>query len=137
MPFTLHPRLESGTIELGRLVGGRVLLKTNALFPWLLIVPEVEQGIEDLHQLDPETYAAVTDAIRTVSRFVSSHFQPEKLNVACIGNQVRQMHIHIVGRSPGDPAWPGVVWSHDGKQAYTQDQIDAIASAWRAGHSCV
>jgi len=38
-------------------------------------------------------------SVRNVSRFVADYFQSEKLNVACIGNQVRQMHIHIVGRS--------------------------------------
>lgn len=30
-----------------------VLLKDNAVFPWLLIVPEVDEHLEDLHQLDP------------------------------------------------------------------------------------
>jgi len=130
MSFELHPRLAAGTVQLGQLPGGRVLLKTNSLFPWLLLVPEVEEGIEDLHQLDAKTYEDVTRAIRLVSNFVSQHFQPEKLNVACIGNQVRQMHIHIVGRSPGDPAWPGVVWSHDGKQPYSDEQVALIRSAW-------
>jgi len=130
MSFELHPRLAAGTVPLGRLAGGRVLLKNNALFPWVLIVPEVADGIEDLHQLDADTYGAVTRAIRLVSEFVSSHFRPEKLNVACIGNQVRQMHIHIVGRSPHDPAWPGVVWSHDAKRVYTDEQVAAIAAAW-------
>lgn len=131
MSFTLHPRLQAGCIELGRIDGIRVLLKDNALFPWLILVPEVSEGIEDLHQLDADRFAAVTRMIRSVSCFVSRHFHPDKLNVACIGNQVRQMHIHIVGRSPGDPAWPGVVWSHDGKQAYAADQIDAIVKAWQ------
>ncbi len=135
MSFILHPRLQAGSIELDHIDGIHVLLKDNALFPWLILVPEVEEGIEDLHQLDAERYAAVTRAIREVSLFVSSHFQPDKLNVACIGNQVRQMHIHIVGRSPGDPAWPGVVWSHGGKQAYAPDQIDAIFKAWQQWHT--
>jgi diadenosine tetraphosphate (Ap4A) HIT family hydrolase len=127
--FDLHPRLAAGSHELGRLGGCRVLLKDNALFPWILVVPEVT-GIEDLHQLPPDTYREVMDVVRTVSEFVARHFQPEKLNVACIGNQVRQMHIHIVGRSPGDPAWPGTVWAHDGKSPYPTDQIEAIRKAW-------
>jgi diadenosine tetraphosphate (Ap4A) HIT family hydrolase len=65
-------------------------------------------------------------AVRSVSEFVSTHFKPEKLNVACIGNQVRQMHIHIVGRSTGDPAWPGTVWAFDGKASYAEDEIERI-----------
>lgn len=129
MSFTLHPRLAAGGFELGSIGGCRLLLKNNALFPWFLLVPEVEQGIEDLHQLPENQYAEVTTAIRRVSEFVSGHFQPEKLNVACIGNQVRQMHIHIVGRSPQDPAWPGTVWAFDGKAAYSDDEIATITAA--------
>ena len=67
--------------------------------------------------------------MRRVSVFVSSHFQPEKLNLGCIGNQVRQMHIHIVGRSAADPAWPGTVWAFEGKQAYHDEEIEKIRAA--------
>lgn len=132
MSFSLHPKLAAGGFELGRIGGCRLLLKNNALFPWLILVPEVEDGIEDLHQLSPERYNEVMAAVREVSLFVSTHFKPEKLNVACIGNQVRQMHIHIVGRSTGDPAWPGTVWAHDGKQAYQESEIEEITLAAQA-----
>lgn len=132
MEFSLHPRLAAGGFDLGRIGGCRLLLKNNALFPWFLLVPEVEAGIEDLHQLDPARHDEVMAAVRSVSQFVAKHFQPEKLNVACIGNQVRQMHIHIVGRSSGDPAWPGTVWAFDGKQVYPDDVAAAISAAARA-----
>jgi diadenosine tetraphosphate (Ap4A) HIT family hydrolase len=129
MAFTLHPRLANGTFDLGRIGISRLLLKNNALFPWFLLVPEVEEGIEDLHQLDEAQYADVTRAIRRVSQFITDYFQPEKLNVASIGNQVRQMHVHLIGRSPEDPAWPGTVWAFDGKQPYAPEQVEAIRSA--------
>lgn len=132
MAFSLHPRLAAGGFELGRIGGCRLLLKNNALFPWFLLVPEVEEGIEDLHQMEPAQYDEVMAAVREVSVFVSDHFRPEKLNVACIGNQVRQMHIHIVGRSTGDPAWPGTVWAFDGKRLYQDEEIAAITAAARA-----
>lgn len=130
MAFTLHPRLAAGGFELGTAAGCRVLLKNNALFPWIIVVPEVDDGIEDLHQLDHDRFNEVMALVRTVSRFVDEHFKPDKLNVACIGNQVRQMHLHVVGRSPSDPAWPGVVWSFDGKQAYTDAQVEGIRGAF-------
>jgi diadenosine tetraphosphate (Ap4A) HIT family hydrolase len=131
MAFELHPRLASGSFEIGRLGGCRLLLKNNALFPWLLLIPEVE-GIEDLHQLPPGQYEEVMLAMRSVSEFVASYFQPEKLNVACIGNQVRQMHIHIVGRAADDPAWPGTVWAYEGKRDYTEEEIKKIRLAARS-----
>lgn len=131
MAFSLHPRLAAGGFDLGGIGGCRLLLKNNALFPWFLLVPEVEEGIEDLHQLEPAHYDQVMAAVRLVSQFVSEHFRPEKLNVACIGNQVRQMHIHIVGRSTGDPAWPGTVWAYDGKRGYTDEEAEGIKAAAR------
>lgn len=130
MAFQIHPRLAAGGSELGRLGGCRLLLKNNTLFPWFILVPEVE-GIEDLHQLPPGQYDEVMAALRRVCEFVSSHFQPEKLNVGCIGNQVRQMHLQIIGRSPEDPAWPGTVWAFDGKSAYPEAEIETIRQAAR------
>jgi diadenosine tetraphosphate (Ap4A) HIT family hydrolase len=131
MEFQLHPRLAAGGFELGRIDGCRVLLKDHASFPWILIVPEVADGVEDLHQLDERRYAEVTGLIRRVSQFVSEYFQPEKLNVGCIGNMVRQMHIHVVGRSSDDPAWPGTVWAYEGKSAYAPEEVEAIRVAAR------
>jgi diadenosine tetraphosphate (Ap4A) HIT family hydrolase len=131
MEFQLHPRLAAGGFELGRVDGCRVLLKDQASFPWILIVPEVAEGVEDLHQLDELRYAEVTGLIRRVSLFVSNYFQPEKLNVGCIGNMVRQMHIHVVGRSSDDPAWPGTVWAYEGKSAYAPEEVEAIRVAAR------
>ncbi|BCU76199.1 HIT domain-containing protein [Luteolibacter sp. LG18] len=133
MAFTLHPRLAAGSFDLGRLGICRLLLKNNAIFPWFLLVPEVEDGIEDLHQLTPEQHAEVTAAIRTVSIFMSAHFKPRKLNVACIGNQVQQMHIHLIARNEDDPAWPGTVWDYFGKRAYEDGEVEEIRKAMAVG----
>jgi diadenosine tetraphosphate (Ap4A) HIT family hydrolase len=131
MAFEIHPRLNAGTFPLGVLDACHILLKNNAAFPWIIIVPEVANAEEDLHQLPPARYQAVMEVIRRVSHFVSDHFHPDKLNVACIGNQVRQMHVHVVGRSPGDPAWPATVWASDAKSAYEPAAIESIRRAAR------
>lgn len=126
MSFILHPRLEAGTHFIGTSGRCQILLKNNAAFPWILIVPEVGEEIEDLHQLPADHFAEVVFLIRQVSEFMSSYFKPEKLNVACIGNIVRQMHIHIVGRAEDDPAWPGTVWASDAKSAYSAEEVIEI-----------
>jgi diadenosine tetraphosphate (Ap4A) HIT family hydrolase len=129
LSFQLHPRLAAGAFYLGTKAGCQILLKDNACFPWLLIVPEVPEGVEDLHQMEPEQYAAVMGLVREVSLFVSGYFQPDKLNVACIGNQVRQMHIHVVGRSHGDAAWPGTVWASAEKRPWEPGRVEEIREA--------
>ncbi len=131
MEFILNERLAAGGFEITRKYGCRILLKNEANFPWFILVPEVPEGIEDLHQLDEETFSEVMRGVREVSNFISCHFQPDKLNVGCIGNIVRQMHIHIVGRSTTDPAWPGVVWSFEGKRKYGEGEAELIVVAAR------
>ena len=108
--------------------GCRVLLNKNAAFPWLLVVPE--DGVEDLHELTPDRFAEVTGLVRSVSEFVANYFRGEKLNVACIGNIVRQMHIHVVSRSATDPAWPGTVWGHPARKNYDDAVVEAIRCAY-------
>lgn len=129
MAFEIHPRLAAGGFEIGKIGGCHLLLKNSALFPWFILVPEVD--VEDPHQLPAERYHEIMEAQRLVCGFVSSHFKPEKLNTGCIGNQVRQMHLHVVGRSEGDPAWPGTVWAFEGKAAYRPEAADEIVSAAR------
>ena len=131
MPFALNSRLKKGTHFIGKTGCCQILLKNNASFPWIMIVPEVEKGIEDLHQLSADKFAEVVSLIRQVSEFMSAHFKPEKLNVACIGNIVRQMHIHLVARSPDDPAWPDTVWASDAKTEYKAEDIIEICVAAR------
>jgi diadenosine tetraphosphate (Ap4A) HIT family hydrolase len=41
-----------------------------------------------------------------------------KLNIGALGNLVPQLHVHVVGRNPGDPAWPGPVWGHSAAVPY-------------------
>lgn len=129
-PFTLHPRLEAGGFDFGKLGICRILLKDNALFPWLILVPEVDDSITELHQLHDSDYTSVSSTIRQISTFVQHHFKADKINVAAIGNQVSQLHIHIIARYTSDPAWPGVVWSHPDKAHYTQEEVNCIRDAW-------
>ncbi|MCU0795199.1 MAG: HIT domain-containing protein [Akkermansiaceae bacterium] len=128
--FVLHPRLAQGSFELGRESGCRILLKDQSLFPWILIVPEVPEGVEDLHELAEDHYHEVTGLIRKVSKFMADRFGGEKLNVGCIGNMVRQMHIHVISRRTDDPAWPGTVWAYDGKAAWPAEEVEAIKRDW-------
>lgn len=136
MEFVLNERLAAGGFEVARKSGCRILLKNEANFPWFIIVPEVPDGTEDLHQLDYRRFAEVMSVVREVSVFVSDHFRPEKLNVGCIGNVVRQMHIHVVGRFTYDPAWPGVVWACEAKRKYGEGEAEEISRAARAYFAC-
>lgn len=131
MPFQLNERLAAGGFDFGTHGKCRILLKDNAVFPWFILVPEVDTSITELHQLDATDYASIMFTVRQMSEFVDSHFKADKVNVAAIGNIVKQLHIHVVARFETDPAWPGVVWSSSEKRNYSKEDALAIHEAYQ------
>ena len=79
-------------------------------FPWVILVPRIE-GLRDLHDLPRRRALDLFGEITTVSRALVDQFEVEKINVAALGNQVPQLHVHVIGRRPYDEAWPGPVWN--------------------------
>lgn len=125
MPFTLHPTLARDTVEVTRLPLCRVLLMNDRRFPWLILVPE-RDSVREIHQLSPADRAALIEEIALGSGVMERLFHPNKLNVGALGNIVPQLHVHIVARTAGDPAWPGPVWGSGAAVPYAEDEIAEI-----------
>jgi diadenosine tetraphosphate (Ap4A) HIT family hydrolase len=128
--FILDQRLAQDCYILADLSLSRLLLMDNALIPWLILVPRIDKT--ELHQLSAPEQQALLDEINLISRFAEETFSPDKLNVAAIGNIVKQMHIHIVARKTDDVCWPGVVWGMKQREAYDQTQLDTLSVALRS-----
>ena len=128
--FQINERLRADCEIIAKLDLSHLLLMNNSLVPWFILVPETEAV--ELYDLSREDHARLTDEIRLVSRFVESEFEVEKLNVAAIGNIVRQMHIHVIGRRTDDFAWPGPVWGRPEKEAYLEGEIARLVSEWKS-----
>ncbi len=128
--FLLDKRLQQDCVELGDCRDCLLLLMNNSLVPWFILVPRTD--IKELCQLPVDLRADVDRNIDELSRFVLSEFDITKLNVAAIGNVVSQLHIHVIGRHPGDYCWPGVVWGRDEKQPYTHLEITHIKNRVRS-----
>lgn len=126
--FQINERLRADCVIIAKLDFSDLLLMNNSLVPWFILVPETEAV--ELHDLSREDHLRLTDEIRLVSRFVESEFDVEKLNVAAIGNIVRQMHIHVIGRRTDDFAWPGPVWGRPERATYEAVEIGRIRSAF-------
>jgi diadenosine tetraphosphate (Ap4A) HIT family hydrolase len=125
MPFTLHPTLASDTVEVARLPLCRALLMNDRRFPWLILVPERE-GAREIHELSPADRAALVEEIALASEALERLFQPDKLNVGALGNIVPQLHIHLVARTAGDPAWPGPVWGSGAAVPYSEGELAEV-----------
>jgi diadenosine tetraphosphate (Ap4A) HIT family hydrolase len=107
MSFALDPRLAKDTLTVGDLALSRVLLMNDARWPWLILAPRRENLVE-LADLEPPDRARLIEEAAAAGAFLKAHAKADKINVGALGNIVRQFHLHVVARAPGDPAWPGL-----------------------------
>jgi diadenosine tetraphosphate (Ap4A) HIT family hydrolase len=127
--FSVHPRLLEDCHPVGGFALSRVLLHRNAGLPWFILVPEVDADVLEVHELDLSRRRMLRDEIDAVARFVKAEFEVSKLNIASIGNIVPQLHVHIIGRHPGDPCWPGVAWGNlPAGPTWPPERVAAIAA---------
>ena len=55
----------------------------------------------------------------------------EKLNIAALGNQVPQLHVHVIARRHSDAAWPKPVWGAAPPVTYDLKIRDGLIGALR------
>lgn len=107
---SIHPQLLADCHVLGPRDSGTLLLHRNATVPWFILVPDTSE--EELLQLPPVQLKTLMQDAASIAAFIRERFQLEKVNVAALGNMVPQLHLHLVGRKPGDACWPRPVWGN-------------------------
>lgn len=127
--FILDPRLAADTSFVAEWGLSRVLLMNDARYRWLVLVPRVPNAVE-LIDLPLSQRATLMDEIVRASHALKTLTAAAKLNVGALGNVVPQLHVHIVARNSGDPAWPGPVWGHSPAVLYDAAAQDAFATAF-------
>ena len=55
--------------------------------------------------------AACMDAVVLMEQALRVHLQPDKVNLATLGNVVPHLHWHVIARWQWDAHWPQPVWS--------------------------
>lgn len=124
--FVLHPRIAADTLHLAESAQSLLRLMNNTLVTWFILVPKT--GCHELHHLDPVTRRQVREEIDALAALVECEFRPDKLNIACIGNLVPQLHIHVIGRRRDDFCWPSPVWGRPERCAYDDPEAGRIRS---------
>ena len=123
--FTLDPRLAADTAFIADWDLSRVLLMNDARYAWLILVPR-RPGAVELSDLSSPHRTTLMNEIARAVQMLKQQTGAAKINVGALGNVVPQLHIHIVARNPGDPAWPGPVWGHSPAVPYTAEARDAF-----------
>lgn len=122
--FELDPRLKNDCFILLDSLTCQVLLMNNKDFPWFIIVPKTDKT--EIFELGEDLQADVMKVINQLSQFMNVEFNPDKMNIACIGNIVKQLHIHVIARFKTDRCWPGVVWGSPAETKYTQKAVNNL-----------
>ena len=115
--FALHPTLAADTHPVGDLPLCRVLLMDDSNWPWFILVPRRPEVREICELSDADQVALVRESSLIATTLIEL-FQADKLNVAALGNQVPQLHLHHIVRHSYDPAWPKPVWGALPRQPY-------------------
>ena len=118
--FKLHSQLEADTMAIASLETCELLLMNDSRWPWLILVPRIEDAIE-WHELFTDQRQDIDLEISNVASLLKAYTRCDKINVASLGNSVQQLHIHVVARSEGDANWPGPVWGYGTRVPYETD----------------
>jgi diadenosine tetraphosphate (Ap4A) HIT family hydrolase len=130
MEWSLHPKLSELTTAVGDLPLSRVLLENDSNYPWLILVPRMA-GVSEIIDLDPNEQVQLLGEIDAASRALKAVATFDKLNVAALGNMVKQLHVHVLGRSTTDPTWPKPVWGLAPPVPYQPAARDKLVEALR------
>jgi diadenosine tetraphosphate (Ap4A) HIT family hydrolase len=137
--FVLDPAFVATSAPLGDLPLCQARLQLDARYPWVVLIPRVP-GMRELEDLSPADRARLMEetvlagaAVRAVAEVLG--LAVDKLNVGALGNVTPQLHVHVLGRRIGDPAWPGPVWGHSPSEPYGGDGLERAVAAAKAALS--
>lgn len=128
--FQIDPRLASDSLEVASLTLCQVLLLNDRRYDWLVLVPRRE-GVTEVLDLSPQDQAQLWREVTLVAQVLRGAQPDLKLNIGALGNIVRQLHLHVLLRQEGDPAWPGPVWGHSPREPYGEVAGRAAAQRWQ------
>lgn len=133
MTDTLHPRLAADCHVLGRAGDARLLLSREAALHWFLLVPETDCA--DLLDMPAAARDALMQTAAGLSALLKGPLGYPKVNVAALGNVVPQLHLHVVGRRPGDFCWPDPVWGRPVPgSVYSEDALQTLRQLLEAAN---
>lgn len=125
--FNLDARLLENSFVLADLELSRVILKNDKDNIWFVLVPR-KNNLVEIIDLSSEDQQLLTEEVALVSEFLKEYYRPYKINIANLGNVVRQLHVHVIARNEGDRAWPNPIWNTPVENFFEMEEIENIKS---------
>ena len=124
--FQLDPILNKDCLTLGHFELCQLLLMNDANYPWCILVPQ-RADISEIYQLSSADQQQLTVESSLLASTMDQLFQADKINIAALGNVVKQLHIHHVVRYQNDPCWPAPIWGKHPALPYIAEEQGPIA----------
>ena len=125
MVWQLDPKIDADTYHVIDYPGLVILLMDDQRYPWFIIVPKKDK-VKELIDLNEDEKKQIYRCIDLISNFLKLKYIDATINVAKIGNIVKQLHIHIVARYENDPSWPNPVWGVGQPQKYSKNDAEIL-----------
>jgi len=94
------------------------IIKSNNLFRVILVdeIPGfvriiLNRHIAEFSDLNFDEYCEVMKEVYRIEKIIREVLNPDKINVASLGNYVPHLHIHIIPRYKNDAWFPDSIWS--------------------------
>lgn len=123
----IHAQLLNDCKILGRFKLCHLLLTLDANYPWFILVPD-RDSVKEIYQLKEDDQIQLQTESSVLSDRIMRVFKGDKLNVAALGNQVPQLHVHHIVRYQDDAAWPTPVWGKVAATPYSKIELDELLS---------
>lgn len=121
----LDSQLKRDSFFIANLELSTLLLNNDANYPWLILVPRIEFAY-DLTDLEILNQNILINEINICAKFLKENFVVDKLNIASLGNVVRQLHVHIIARQKIDLTFPKPVWGNAQTKPYQINQAQEL-----------
>ena len=125
MEFVLDAQLQNDCVFLGEMPLCRLLLVNDKQYPWFILVPRRAE-VSELYHLSIQDRQLMMAESCDLSAALADGFNATKMNVASLGNMVKQLHVHHIVRYETDIAWPAPVWGKQSSKSYTDEEIELI-----------
>ena len=128
--FVLDTRLAADSVLIADGPLSQIRLMNDDRFPWVVLVPRVPNASEWI-DLDGAQQRLLLAEINQISQHLKHKPNVSKINIGALGNIVRQLHVHLIGRNENDSAWPGPVWGSGKAQRFDPEVLAQRVEIWR------
>jgi diadenosine tetraphosphate (Ap4A) HIT family hydrolase len=87
----------------------------------------LNQHVKEMTDLAPEERARIMNVTFVVEAVLREVLQPEKINLASLGNKTPHIHWHVIPRFKLDTHFPETIWS-DVQRASIPQKIESLKS---------